>query len=38
LTQQEFERRFGDVESALYLELLADIERRIVQIPVYGGG
>ncbi|MFZ5835412.1 MAG: hypothetical protein ACOY2B_08520 [Pseudomonadota bacterium] len=38
LTQQEFERRFGDVESALYLELLADIERRIVQTPVYGGG
>lgn len=38
LTQKEFEQRFGNVESAPYLELLADIERRIALIPVYGGG
>lgn len=38
LTQDEFERRYGDVESARYLELVAEIERRISRIPAYGGG
>ncbi len=38
MTQAEFERRYGDVESPRYLELMADIERRIALVPVYGGG
>lgn len=38
MTQAEFERRYGDVESQRYRELMADIEKRILQIPVYGGG
>ncbi len=37
MTQAEFERRYGDVENPRYLELLADIERRIALVPAYGG-
>ncbi len=37
MTQAEFENRFGDVENSRYLELMADVERRIAQVPVYGG-
>jgi uncharacterized protein YfiM (DUF2279 family) len=36
MTQAQFESRFGDVESQRYLDLMADIERRIAQIPLYG--
>lgn len=38
MTQAEFESRYGDVESARYRELMADIERRIANVPAYGGG
>lgn len=38
MTQAEFERRYGDVESERYKELLLDIDRRIAQVPAYGGG
>ncbi len=37
MTQAQFESRFGDVESQRYLELMADIERRIALVPAYGG-
>ena len=37
MTQAEFERRYGDVESARYRALMADIERRIAHVPAYGG-
>jgi len=36
ITQTQFESRFGDVESQRYLDLMADIERRIAQVPLYG--
>ena len=36
MTQAQFESRFGDVESQRYLDLMADIDRRIAQVPLYG--
>lgn len=36
MTQAEFESRFGDVENQRYLDLMADIEHRIAQVPLYG--
>jgi uncharacterized protein YfiM (DUF2279 family) len=37
MTQAEFESRYGDVESQPYRELIADIDRRIAQVPAFGG-
>ncbi len=37
MNQAQFEGRFGDVESQRYLDVMADIERRITQVPLYGG-
>jgi len=37
MTQSEFENRYGDVESQTYRDLVADIDRRIAQVPVYRG-
>ena len=37
MTQDEFERRYGNVESQTYKELLAEIDRRIAHLPVYAG-
>ena len=37
MTQNEFERRYGNVESQTYKDLLAEIDRRIALLPVYGG-
>lgn len=37
MTQSEFERRYGDVESQQYKQLMAEIERRIAQLPAYRG-
>ncbi len=38
MSQAEFERRYGGVESPRYRELMAEIERRIVQAPAYRDG
>ncbi len=38
MSKAAFERRYGDVESALYKELLAEIERRIAAVPAYADG
>lgn len=38
LPQAEFEGRYGDMESAAYLELMREIERRIALLPAYAGG
>jgi hypothetical protein len=38
MTQAEFERRYGNVESQRYQEVLADIERRIALVPAFGEG
>lgn len=35
MTQSEFEARFVDVENEKYLAVMADIERRIAQLPAY---
>ena len=37
MTQAEFESRYGNVDSARYRSLMADIERRIASVPAYGG-
>jgi hypothetical protein len=38
LTDDEFRRRFGDVESAEYRAMLREIERRIASLPLYWPG
>lgn len=38
LSQSEFERRYGDIDSDAYREILARIERRIDELAFFAGG
>lgn len=35
LSQQQFETRFGSLDSPAYLQLLQEIDRRLAQLPVH---